>query len=178
MRYPLIDGQGNFGSVDGDPPAAMRYTEARMDSLSEEMLADIEMDTVDFKPNYDGRLEEPDVLPSAVPNLLINGSSGIAVGMSTNIPPHNLGEVIDATVELIDNPDATIEDLMEYVKGPDFPTGANIVGRNAIHQAYKTGRGRLRVRAEFEVTETTASSSRNCRSRRTRRDSSSASPTT
>ncbi|WP_423744682.1 DNA gyrase subunit A (plasmid) [Haladaptatus sp. SPP-AMP-3] len=151
MRYPLIDGQGNFGSVDGDPPAAMRYTEARMDSLSEEMLADIEMDTVDFKPNYDGRLEEPEVLPSAVPNLLINGSSGIAVGMSTNIPPHNLGEVIDATVELIDNPDATVEDLMEYVKGPDFPTGANIVGRNAIHQAYKTGRGRLRVRAEYEV---------------------------
>ncbi|WP_231183030.1 DNA gyrase subunit A [Haladaptatus sp. DYF46] len=151
MRYPLIDGQGNFGSVDGDPPAAMRYTEARMDSLSEEMLADIEMDTVDFKPNYDGRLEEPEVLPSAVPNLLINGSSGIAVGMSTNIPPHNLGEVIDATVELIDNPDATIEDLMEYVKGPDFPTGANIVGRNDIHQAYKTGRGRLRVRAEYEV---------------------------
>ncbi|EFW91735.1 DNA gyrase subunit A [Haladaptatus paucihalophilus DX253] len=151
MRYPLIDGQGNFGSVDGDPPAAMRYTEARMDSLSEEMLADIEMDTVDFKPNYDGRLEEPEVLPSAVPNLLINGSSGIAVGMSTNIPPHNLGEVIDATVELIDNPDATVEDLMEHVKGPDFPTGANIVGRNAIHQAYKTGRGRLRVRAEYEV---------------------------
>jgi DNA gyrase subunit A len=153
MRYPLIDGQGNFGSVDGDPPAAMRYTEARMDSLSEEMLADIEMDTVDFKPNYDGRLEEPEVLPSAVPNLLINGSSGIAVGMSTNIPPHNLGEVIDATVELIDTPDATIEDLMELVKGPDFPTGANIVGRNDIHQAYKTGRGRLRVRAEYEVQE-------------------------
>ncbi len=151
MRYPLIDGQGNFGSVDGDPPAAMRYTEARMDSLSEEMLADIEMDTVDFKPNYDGRLQEPDVLPSAVPNLLINGSSGIAVGMSTNIPPHNLGEVIDATVELIDNPDATITDLMEHVKGPDFPTGANIVGRNDIHQAYTTGRGRLRVRAEYEV---------------------------
>ncbi|MCO8244106.1 MULTISPECIES: DNA gyrase subunit A [unclassified Haladaptatus] len=151
MRYPLIDGQGNFGSVDGDPPAAMRYTEARMDSLSEEMLADIEMDTVEFKPNYDGRLQEPEVLPSAVPNLLINGSSGIAVGMSTNIPPHNLGEVIDATIELIDNPDATIEDLMEHVKGPDFPTGANIVGRNDIHQAYTTGRGRLRVRAEYEV---------------------------
>ncbi|WP_435154373.1 DNA gyrase subunit A [Haladaptatus sp. DFWS20] len=151
MRNPLIDGQGNFGSVDGDPPAAMRYTEARMASIAEEMLDDIEMDTVDFKSNYDDRLQEPEVLPSAVPNLLVNGSSGIAVGMSTNIPPHNLGEVIDATVELIDNPQATVEDLMEYVKGPDFPTGANIVGRNDIHQAYKTGRGRLRIRAEYEV---------------------------
>ncbi|WP_227373609.1 DNA gyrase subunit A [Haladaptatus halobius] len=151
MRYPLIDGQGNFGSVDGDPPAAMRYTEARMAPIAEELLDDIEMDTVDFQSNYDDRLQEPEVLPAAVPNLLVNGSSGIAVGMSTNVPPHNLGEVIDATVELIDNPDATVEDLMEHVKGPDFPTGANIVGRNAIHQAYKTGRGRLRVRAEYEV---------------------------
>ncbi|SIR16237.1 DNA gyrase subunit A [Haladaptatus litoreus] len=151
MRNPLIDGQGNFGSVDGDPPAAMRYTEARMASIAEELLDDIEMDTVEFKSNYDDRLQEPEVLPSAIPNLLVNGSSGIAVGMSTNIPPHNLGEIIDATVELIDNPDATVEDLMEYVKGPDFPTGANIVGRNDIHQAYKTGRGRLRVRAEYEV---------------------------
>ncbi len=129
----------------------MRYTEARMDSMAEELLSDIEMDTVEFQSNYDDRLQEPEVLPAAVPNLLVNGSSGIAVGMSTNIPPHNLGEVIDATVELIDNPDATVEDLMEHVKGPDFPTGANIVGRNAIHQAYKTGRGRLRVRAEYEV---------------------------
>jgi len=151
MRYPLVDGQGNFGSVDGDPPAAMRYTEARMAPIAEELLDDIEMDTVDFQSNYDDRLEEPEVLPAAFPNLLVNGSSGIAVGMSTNIPPHNLGEVIDATTHLIENPDATVEDLMEYVKGPDFPTGANIVGRNAIHKAYKTGRGRVRVRAEFEV---------------------------
>ena len=151
MRYPLVDGQGNFGSVDGDPPAAMRYTEARMSPIAEELLSDIDMDTVDFQPNYDDRLEEPAVLPAAFPNLLVNGSSGIAVGMSTNIPPHNLGEVIDATVHLIDNPDCTVEDLMGHVKGPDFPTGANIVGRNAIHKAYKTGRGRIRVRAEFEV---------------------------
>ncbi|NEU56787.1 DNA gyrase subunit A [Halorussus sp. MSC15.2] len=153
MRYPLVDGQGNFGSVDGDPPAAMRYTEARMAPIAEELLADIDMDTVDWQSNYDDRLQEPEVLPSAFPNLLVNGSSGIAVGMSTNIPPHNLGEVIDATVELIENPDATVEDLMEHVKGPDFPTGANIVGRNAVHAAYKTGRGRIRVRAEFEVEE-------------------------
>lgn len=153
MRYPLVDGQGNFGSVDGDPPAAPRYTEARMAPLAEEMLADIERDTVDFQSNYDDRLTEPEVLPSAFPNLLVNGSSGIAVGMSTNIPPHNLGEVIDATVALIDDPEATVEDLMEHVKGPDFPTGANIVGRNAVHKAYKTGRGRIRVRAEFEVDE-------------------------
>ncbi|WP_144902973.1 DNA gyrase subunit A [Halobellus captivus] len=151
MRYPLVDGQGNFGSVDGDPPAAMRYTEARMAPIAEELLEDIEMDTVDFQANYDDRLEEPEVLPAALPNLLVNGSSGIAVGMSTNIPPHNLGEVIDATVHLIDDSEASVEDLMEYVKGPDFPTGANIVGRNAIHKAYKTGRGRIRVRAEFEV---------------------------
>ncbi|MGQ4555067.1 DNA gyrase subunit A [Halobellus sp. GM3] len=151
MRYPLIDGQGNFGSVDGDPPAAMRYTEARMAPMAEELLSDIEMDTVDFQPNYDDRLEEPEVLPASFPNLLVNGSSGIAVGMSTNIPPHNLGEVIDATVHLIEHPDCTVEDLMEHVKGPDFPTGANIVGRNAIHKAYKTGRGRIRVRAEFEI---------------------------
>ncbi|WP_434522051.1 DNA gyrase subunit A [Halorubrum sp. AS12] len=153
MRYPLVDGQGNFGSVDGDPPAAMRYTEARMSPIAEELMADIERDTVDFSANYDDRLEEPEVLPAAFPNLLVNGSSGIAVGMSTNIPPHNLGEVIDATVELIETPEATVEDLMEHVKGPDFPTGANIVGRNAVHKAYKTGRGRIRVRAEFEVLE-------------------------
>ncbi|WP_049924616.1 DNA gyrase subunit A [Halopiger djelfimassiliensis] len=153
MRYPLVDGQGNFGSVDGDPPAAMRYTEARMAPIAEELLEDIDKDTVDFSSNYDDRLQEPDVLPAAFPNLLVNGSSGIAVGMSTNIPPHNLGEVVDATIELIDNPDATVEDLMEHVKGPDFPTGANIVGRDAIYSAYKTGRGRIRVRAEFEVQE-------------------------
>ncbi|WP_049927337.1 DNA gyrase subunit A [Halopiger goleimassiliensis] len=153
MRYPLVDGQGNFGSMDGDPAAAQRYTEARMSPISEELLEDIDKDTVDFSANYDDRLQEPDVLPAAFPNLLVNGSSGIAVGMSTNIPPHNLGEVIDATIELIDNPDATVEDLMEHVKGPDFPTGANIVGRDAIYSAYKTGRGRIRVRAEFEVEE-------------------------
>ncbi len=151
MRYPLVDGQGNFGSVDGDPPAAMRYTEARMAPIAEELLADLGKDTVDFQPNYDDRLREPDVLPAAFPNLLVNGSSGIAVGMSTNVPPHNLGEVIDATVHLIHNPDCTVEDLMDHVKGPDFPTGANIVGRNAIHEAYKTGRGHIRVRADFDV---------------------------
>jgi len=151
MRYPLIDGQGNFGSMDGDPAAAMRYTEARMDPLAEELLEDIEKDTVDFSSNYDDRLQEPDVLPSKVPNLLLNGSSGIAVGMSTNIPPHNLGELVDATVHLLGNPDCTVEDLMEHIKGPDFPTGGNIVGRDAIYSAYATGRGRLRVRAEYEV---------------------------
>jgi DNA gyrase subunit A len=153
MRAPLIDGQGNFGSIDGDPPAAMRYTEARMSPIAEELLADIGKDTVDFSPNYDGRKQEPEVLPAAFPNLLVNGSSGIAVGMSTNVPPHNLGEVIDATIHLIENPDCTVEDLMDHVVAPDFPTGANIVGRNAIYKAYKTGRGRLRVRAEIEVTE-------------------------
>ncbi|MEF8825877.1 MAG: DNA gyrase subunit A [Halapricum sp.] len=154
MRYPLVDGQGNFGSMDGDPAAAMRYTEARMAPVAEELLADLEKDTVDFRSNYDDRLEEPDVLPAAFPNLLVNGSSGIAVGMSTNIPPHNLGEVINATVHLIDNPDAEVADLMEHIKGPDFPTGANIVGKDAIYSAYATGRGRLTVRAEFEVEET------------------------
>ncbi|MCU4925135.1 DNA gyrase subunit A [Halobacteria archaeon AArc-dxtr1] len=153
MRYPLVDGQGNFGSMDGDPAAAPRYTEARMASIAEELLEDIDKDTVDFQSNYDDRLQEPTVLPAAFPNLLVNGSSGIAVGMSTNIPPHNLGEVVDATIELIDDPEATVEDLMEHVKGPDFPTGANIVGRDAIYSAYKTGRGRIRVRAEFEVEE-------------------------
>ncbi|MBV0923150.1 DNA gyrase subunit A [Halomicroarcula limicola] len=151
MRYPLVDGQGNFGSMDGDPAAAMRYTEARMAPLAEELLEDIEKDTVDFSGNYDDRLQEPDVLPAKVPNLLLNGSSGIAVGMSTNIPPHNLGELVDATVHLIENPEATVEELMEHVKAPDFPTGGNIVGRDAIYSAYATGRGRLRVRAEYEV---------------------------
>jgi len=151
MRYPLVDGQGNFGSVDGDPPAAMRYTEARMSPIAEELLDDIEMDTVEFTSNYDDRLKEPAALPAAFPNLLVNGSSGIAVGMSTNIPPHNLGEVIDATIHLIHHPDCTVEDLMSHIQGPDFPTGANIVGQNAIHKAYKTGRGRIRVRAEFDV---------------------------
>jgi DNA gyrase subunit A len=153
MRAPLVDGQGNFGSVDGDPPAAMRYTEARMSSISEELLADLGKGTVDFQPNYDDRLKEPGVLPAAYPNLLVNGSSGIAVGMSTNVPPHNLGEVIDATIHLIENPNCGVEDLMEYVKGPDFPTGAEIVGREAIHSAYTTGRGRVRMRASYEIEE-------------------------
>jgi DNA gyrase subunit A len=153
MRAPLVDGQGNFGSVDGDPPAAMRYTEARMSPIAGELLADIEKDTVDFSPNYDGRKQEPDVLPAAFPNLLVNGSSGIAVGMSTNVPPHNLGEVVDAAIHLINDPECTVDDLMNHVVAPDFPTGANIVGRNDIYKAYKTGRGRLRVRAEMETSE-------------------------
>jgi DNA gyrase subunit A len=159
LRYPLVDGQGNFGSVDGDPPAAMRYTEARMASLAEEILADIGEDTVDFAANYDDRLTEPEVLPAKLPNLLVNGASGIAVGMSTNIPPHNLREVVDAAIHLIDNPDCSVSDLIVgpndegYVQGPDFPTGANIVGRQGIHDAYASGRGKLRVRAEIDVEE-------------------------
>ncbi len=153
MRYPLVDGQGNFGSLDDDPAAAMRYTEARMTSIAEELLADIEKDTVDFTSNYDDRLEEPAVLPAGFPNLLVNGSSGIAVGMSTNIPPHNLGEVIDATVALIEEPDLTVADLMEHVQGPDFPTGAEIVGFESVRKAYETGRARLTVRAAYEVEE-------------------------
>ncbi|MCX2819744.1 DNA gyrase subunit A [Haladaptatus sp. F3-133] len=153
MRYPLVDGQGNFGSLDGDPPAAMRYTEARMSPLAEEMLADIDKDTVDWQSSYDDRLNEPEVLPAGFPNLLVNGSSGIAVGMSTNIPPHNLGEVVDAAVELIENPEATVADLMEHVEGPDFPTGGKVVGRNAIAKAYETGRGKLTVRGITELNE-------------------------
>jgi DNA gyrase subunit A len=153
MGYPLVDGQGNFGSIDGDAPAADRYTEARMTALTEEMLADINKETVDFEANYDGRLTEPTVLPASFPNLLVNGSEGIAVGMSTSIPPHNLSEVVDATIHLIQNPDATIEGLMEYVKGPDFPTGATIVGREAIKNGYETGRARLRVRAKYDIEE-------------------------
>ncbi len=146
-RYPLVDGQGNFGSIDGDSAAAMRYTEARMSAITESLLSDIEKNTCDFMPNFDGQLEEPTVLPTEFPNLLVNGSSGIAVGMATNIPPHNMGEVIDATVTMIDNPDATIKDLMKHIQGPDFPTGAYICGREGIHQAYKTGRGRVIMRA-------------------------------
>lgn len=153
LRYPLVDGQGNFGSVDGDPPAAMRYTEARMSPLGEEMLTDIDADTVDFQPNYDDRLEEPIVLPSVIPNLLLNGSSGIAVGMSTNIPPHNLGEVVDGLIHRIDNPDCAVSELIEHITGPDFPTGANIVGRSGIYDAYTTGRGKLRLRADMTVEE-------------------------
>lgn len=153
MRYTLVDGHGNFGSVDGDPPAAYRYTESRMSKISVEMLTDIEKDTVDFMPNYDDRKKEPTVLPSRFPNLLVNGSSGIAVGMATNIPPHNLGEVIDAICCLIDNPDAELSDLMEYIKGPDFPTGAQIMGRSGIRAAYATGRGKIIVRAKAEIEE-------------------------
>ncbi len=153
MRYMLVDGHGNFGSVDGDPPAAYRYTEARMSKISTEMLTDIEKKTVDFVPNYDDRLEEPTVLPSRFPNLLVNGSSGIAVGMATNIPPHNMGEVIDAIEMLIDNPDATVAELMEYIPGPDFPTGGIIMGRSGIKAAYATGRGRIVVRAKTEIIE-------------------------
>ena len=153
MRYMLVDGHGNFGSVDGDPPAAYRYTESRMSRLSQEMLLDIDKDTVDFTPNYDDRLKEPTALPSHFPNLLVNGSTGIAVGMATNIPPHNMGEVIDGMCTLIDNPDATLEQLMEHIKGPDFPTGAVIMGRSGIRAAYATGRGRVIVRARAEMEE-------------------------
>ena len=153
MRYMLVDGHGNFGSVDGDPPAAYRYTEARMSKISTEMLTEIDKKTVDFVPNYDDRLEEPTVLPSRFPNLLVNGSSGIAVGMATNIPPHNLGEVIDAIDLLIDNPDAEISDLMECIPGPDFPTGGIIMGRSGIRAAYGTGRGKIIVRAKTEIVE-------------------------
>jgi DNA gyrase subunit A len=147
MRYTLVDGQGNFGSVDDDPPAAMRYTEAKLDRLATEMMRDLDMDTVDFGPNYDGQHQEPLVMPARFPNLLVNGSSGIAVGMATNIPPHNLREVIDATVAFLENPSVTSEDLMAHVRGPDFPTGGIILGRSGIREAYETGRGRVRVQA-------------------------------
>ena len=152
MRYPLVDGHGNFGSVDGDPPAAYRYTEARMSKLSNEMLRDIDKDTVDWDPNFDESRKEPRVLPSRFPNLLVNGSAGIAVGMATNIPPHNLREVIDACICILDNPEAELADLMEYIKGPDFPTKGIIMGRSGIRAAYATGRGKItvRARAEFE----------------------------
>ncbi len=151
MRYPLVDGQGNFGSMDGDGAAAQRYTEIRMMKIAQEILADLDKDTVDFEDNYEGNLKMPVVLPSRVPNLLINGSTGIAVGMATNIPPHNLTEVINACIALIDNPDNDVDDLMEYIQGPDLPTGAIINGRGGIVQAYRTGRGRIRVRAHCEI---------------------------
>lgn len=153
MRYTLVDGHGNFGSVDGDPPAAYRYTESKMSKISVEMLTDIDKETVDFMPNFDDRLKEPVVLPSRFPNLLVNGSSGIAVGMATNIPPHNLGEVIDAMCYLIDNPEADLPQLMEYIQGPDFPTSALIMGRSGIRAAYATGRGKIIVRAKAEIVE-------------------------
>ena len=150
-RYPLVDGHGNFGSVDGDSAAAMRYTEVRMAKITGEMLEDIDKDTVDFMPNYDGSLQEPTVLPSKIPNLLVNGSAGIAVGMATNIPPHNLGEVIDGCVMLIDNPEASLEELMTKIQGPDFPTGAKIMGRDGIIKAYATGRGSIKMRSCAEI---------------------------
>ena len=153
MRYPLVDGHGNFGSIDGDPPAAYRYTEARMSKISDEMLRDIEKDTVNWDPNFDESRKEPRVLPSRFPNLLVNGSAGIAVGMATNIPPHNLREVINATICVLDNPEATLSDLMEHVKGPDFPTRGIIMGRSGIRAAYATGRGRVCVRARTEFEE-------------------------
>lgn len=153
MRYPLIDGHGNFGSIDGDPPAAYRYTEARMSRISDEMLRDIEKETVDWSPNFDETRKEPRVLPSRFPNLLVNGSSGIAVGMATNIPPHNLREVIGAAIFLLDNPEATLDELMQHIKGPDFPTRGIIMGRSGIRQAYETGRGRIIVRARCHFEE-------------------------
>ncbi len=153
MRYPLIDGHGNFGSVDGDGAAAMRYTEAKMAKIAEYMMSDIEKNTVEFMPNYDDRLQEPTVLPARIPALLVNGSSGIAVGMATNIPPHNLNEVIDGIIKIIDEDEVTDEDLMEVIKGPDFPTGATILGRQAIKQAYTTGRGKITMRGEAEIEE-------------------------
>lgn len=153
MRYMLVEGKGNFGTLDGDPPAAYRYTEAKMNKISAEMLRDLGKDTVDFRPNFDEKKQEPEVLPSRFPNLLVNGSNGIAVGMATSIPPHNLKEVIDAVVEIIDNPDATLDDIMNHIKGPDFPTGALIMGREAIKKAYETGRGKIIVRAKTEIEE-------------------------
>jgi DNA gyrase subunit A len=151
MRYPLVDGQGNFGSVDGDPPAAMRYTEVRMTRLAQDFLSDIEKETVDFMPNYDGSLEEPVILPTTIPNLLINGASGIAVGMATNIPPHNLGEICDAVIKIVDEPETDIGTLLKIVPGPDFPTAGFILGRRGIREAYKTGRGIIRIRARAFV---------------------------
>lgn len=151
IRYPMIDGHGNFGSVDGNSAAAMRYTEARMTKIAQEMLRDIDKETVDFVPNYDESMEEPSVLPSRIPNLMVNGSSGIAVGMATNIPPHNLREVIDGIEILIDNPNATIQELMEKIKGPDFPTAGIIMGTEGIRKAYETGRGSIVTRARTQI---------------------------
>jgi len=151
LRYPLVDGQGNFGSIDGDNAAAMRYTEVRLQKLTDEVLADIEKETVDFVPNYDDSLSEPSVLPTRIPNLLINGSEGIAVGMATKIPPHNLTEIIDATLALIKNPEISIDELTKHVPGPDFPTGGFIYGREEIHRAYREGRGIIQMRARAGV---------------------------
>jgi DNA gyrase subunit A len=153
MRYPLVNGQGNFGSMDGDPPAAYRYTEAKLQRLADELLEDIDKETVDFRDNYDGTRQEPSVLPAKLPNLLLNGQIGIAVGMATSIPPHNLSELVDATVTMIDNPEATLDDLLEHIKGPDFPTGGVIYGKESIRQAYATGRGGIVTRGIAEVVE-------------------------
>ena len=153
MRYPLIDGHGNFGSVDGDPPAAYRYTEARMAKIASELLKDIKKDTIDWGKNYDDKLDEPTVLPVKFPNLLVNGSVGIAVGMATNIPPHNLNEVCDAIVARMDNPECGIEEILQYIKGPDFPTGGIIMGYSGIRSAYYTGRGKITLRGKAEIVE-------------------------
>ncbi|MEW5724941.1 MAG: DNA gyrase subunit A, partial [Thermodesulfobacteriota bacterium] len=151
MRYTLVDGQGNFGSIDGDPPAAMRYTEARLAKLAHEFLVDIDKETVDFAPNYDGSIEEPTVLPTRVPNLLINGSSGIAVGMATNIPPHNLAEVVTGLIALIHHPELSVRDLMRYIPGPDFPSAGFIHGREGLNEAYQTGRGIVKIRGRVNI---------------------------
>src|SRR5664279_754416 len=151
LRYPLVDGQGNFGSVDGDPPAAYRYTEARMTEIAEDLLADIDKDTVDFVANFDDTSVEPVLLPTRIPNLLVNGSNGIAVGMATNIPPHNLTEIVDACITLVNNPHATLDDILKFVQGPDFPTGGFISGRSGIAEAYRTGRGRFMMRAKAAI---------------------------
>jgi DNA gyrase subunit A len=151
LRYTLVDGQGNFGSVDGDPPAAMRYTECRLERITAELMADIDMETVDFVPNYDESTFEPVVLPTRFPNLIVNGSSGIAVGMATNIPPHNLTEVIDATIALVKDPHAGLDEVLKYVQGPDFPTGGFIYGKRGIAEAYRTGRGRFMMRAKVAI---------------------------
>ena len=153
MRVPLVDGHGNFGSIDGDSAAAMRYTEARLDKAAMELLRDLDKETVDFQPNYDESLTEPTVLPARFPNLLVNGSAGIAVGMATNIPPHNLGEAIDATCLMLDNPEVTTEELMKVMPGPDFPTGGEIMGNAGIKDAYETGRGSLTIRAKYRIEE-------------------------
>ncbi|HFE64428.1 MAG TPA: DNA gyrase subunit A, partial [Caldithrix sp.] len=151
LRYPMIDGQGNFGSIDGDSPAAMRYTEVRMAKIAGEMLRDLKKDTIDWRLNFDETLNEPTVLPSVLPNLLCNGSAGIAVGMATNIPPHNLGEVVDAIIATIDNPDISVEELMQHIKGPDFPTSGIIYGSAGIKEAYTTGRGKIIVRGRANI---------------------------
>ncbi len=153
LRYPLVEGHGNFGSIDGDPAAAYRYTEARMSKISNEMLKDIEKDTIDWDPNFDETRKEPRALPSRFPNLLVNGSTGIAVGMATDIPPHNLNEVVEGTIAVLDNPEIEVDELCDIIKGPDFPTGAIIMGRSGIRNAYRTGRAKIYVRARAEIEE-------------------------